>query len=78
MKKNGENRLAKFFAEAFREVVLPHLEELKEDMKDVKDRLFKVEEGLIKIDDRLDRHGLALDDHKKRIKRLENKTSAVV
>jgi len=73
-----DNGLAKFFANAFREVVLPHLEDLANRLKGVENRLGKVEnrlgkveDRLFKVEDRLDRHGTLFDYHEKRISKLE-------
>jgi chromosome segregation ATPase len=83
--KEFEEKLAGFFANAFKEVVLPVLKDidrdlgsmkddiaqLKEDMVDVKNRLSRVEDRLIKIDDRLDRQSQAQEKLEKRVTHLE-------
>ena len=74
MNKKQKEGQYKLFAEAFHEVVVPELAELKDDMKDVKDRVGRIETKLDKIDDRLDRRGVALDNHEKRIGKLETHT----
>ncbi len=49
MVKRGEEELAKFFGNAFREVVLPHLEELKSGVDENSEKLEKVEYRLDRI-----------------------------
>lgn len=84
MPKTKNDKLSKFFAGAFREVVLPSLDkmsdninEMKEDTKETNERLERIEDKLIKIDDRLDRHGKVSDNHEKRITHLEAKPHAL-
>lgn len=78
MDKEEEEKLSKFFAKAFQEVVLPVIEDLtnklsglqdrvEERLTGMEERLGRVEDKLDKIDDRLDRHGQTLDDHEKRM-----------
>ena len=83
--KEFEEKLAVSFANAFKEVVLPVLNDMdrdltivkqdlssvKEDVADIKSRLGKVEDRLIKIEDRLDRHGKTQENLEKRLVRLE-------
>ncbi|MGA7193686.1 MAG: hypothetical protein WBW94_08655 [Anaerolineales bacterium] len=82
--KEFEEKLAGFFAIAFKEVVLPVLKDMderlaskedlnsiKEDMVDVKNRLGKVDDKLTKIEDRLDRLGKTQENLEKRVVHLE-------
>ena len=71
------NGLATFFASAFHEVVVPHLEEIKGDIGQIKQRLDKIDFRLSKIDDRFDRQGVTVDNHKRRIEKLETKSSSI-
>ncbi len=82
-----EEKLSEFFAKAFKEVVLPSLDDLANrvtkvesqfgdlgtKMDKVENRLGKIEEKLVKIEDKLDRHAKYYDDHEKRITQLETK-----
>jgi hypothetical protein len=65
----GNGKLYDTFAKAFHEVVVPELDQIKEDVKETNTRLGRVEEKLVKIDDSLDRHAATLDNHEKRIGR---------
>lgn len=58
--------LRRLFAEGFTEVILPHIDELKEDMDEVKDRLGSVEN---KLDSTITR----TDDHELKIQQLQQK-----
>ena len=74
-----ETKLAKFFANAFKEVVLPHLENIyikitkvekslsgvEQQLDKVEVRLGNVEDKLVKIDDRLVRYDVKFDNHEK-------------
>jgi peptidoglycan hydrolase CwlO-like protein len=71
VKTSKEEHLYKVFADAFHEVVEPHLEEIKNRLDKVDIQLDKVVSKLDKVDDRLDRHGTMLDKHEKRITSLE-------
>lgn len=76
MMKQEEQKWTKFFAKAFKEVMLPALDDLKEEMDK---RLLKIEENMAtKADiDRLERKFNAgqdrLDMHDKRITKLEGR-----
>lgn len=79
MVKKEEQKLAKFFGNAFREVALPEFEKLHQEIKEVKENVSlvqetveKVERKFVKIDDRLDRHGKTIDTHEVQIKSLES------
>lgn len=56
MDKKTKEDLAGFFGETFREVVLPELEDMKEDLDTLKRTTHRIEEELAKHDDHLDRH----------------------
>ena len=83
MVKKEEQKLAKFFGNAFREVALPEFEKLdkkidgvKEDVALVQGTVERIERRLDKMDDRLDRHGKTLDNHEVRVKSLESSSLA--
>jgi len=68
-----EEKLAKFFAKAFEDVVLPSLEDMETRLKDElasKNDIGRLEGKLEKIVDRQDRHG-------KSIENLEEKVSVM-
>lgn len=77
-KKNGfskdqKEELAEFFASAFREVAIPAIETAIETAaerlrEDIGDRIEKLDSKLVHI---TDHHGDKLDNHEKRIKKLE-------
>lgn len=90
MPKGNDKYLYDVFSKAFHEVVAPELEDIrvnmatKKDVKEVKDtvdnieaRTERIERQLFKINDRLDRHGKTIDNHEKRIGKLEIKSPAV-
>jgi DNA anti-recombination protein RmuC len=62
MNKKQKEEQFDLFTEAFHEVVVPELQEIKEDIKDIKERVGLVETSLEKIGDRLDRHGKSIED----------------
>jgi len=79
-----DEKLAKFFADSFKEVVLPSLDKLQDKVDNVitdvaemrenmatKTDLYRVEEKLEKIDDRLERQGKVQDDLQERVEVLE-------
>ncbi|KKU23245.1 MAG: hypothetical protein UX36_C0007G0009 [Microgenomates group bacterium GW2011_GWC1_46_15] len=75
-----EEKLGKYFAKSFKEVVLPALEDMEERLASKKD-LEKVRKDLGGQIDSLDRKFDAvqdrLDNHGKRIQKLESQVSAV-
>ena len=79
MDKKEEQKLAKFFGNAFREVVLPEFEKVDERLTKLDenmatgDDIDRLERKLEKIDDRFDRHGKMLDNHEDRIEKVERK-----
>ncbi len=86
-----DEKLAKFFADSFKEVVLPSLDKLqdkvdtiaedvevlKEDVGVLKEDVHKIERHLEKIDDRLDRQGKVQDDLQERVEVLETHAPAL-
>lgn len=75
----SEDKLTNVFVKVFKDVVEPGLNSLTEkvdnladDMTDVKDRLGRIEHRLEKIDDRLDRHGKVQDDLQEKVETLES------
>lgn len=81
MDKKTKEDLGEFFAESFREVVLPEIEDIRENIEDIRENMMTKEDGLKlerKIDaayTRADRHGKTLENHEKRIKKVETKVS---
>lgn len=81
MEKRQKDETLDLFAEAFHEVVVPALEDIKTEIKELKtdltsqiDRLDnKVEMYTRKFVQVTDHQGDKLDNHEKRIKRLESK-----
>ncbi len=69
-KKHNEQQY-KLFAEAFHEVVIPELKEIKNDLTTLLKRTDNIEVKISKIDDKLDRHDSRIDSHEKRISKLE-------
>jgi protein-arginine kinase activator protein McsA len=74
-----EEKLSKFFAEAFKEVVLPGVEDVSIRLEDVEKKLenieenmatqkdiFRLEEKLEKVVDRQDRQGKSIENLEKR------------
>jgi len=85
-----DEKLAKFFADSFKEVVLPSLDKLQDKVDNVitdvaemrenmatKTDLYRVEEKLEKIDDRLERQGKVQDDLQERVEVLETHAPAI-
>jgi hypothetical protein len=70
----SEDKLGKYFGEAFKEVVLPALEDmetrLKNELASKKD-IYRIEERLEKLDERLDRQGKVQDNLQKRVGKIE-------
>ncbi len=90
MATKKDEKLAKFFADSFKEVVLPSLDKLQDkvdnigtDVAEMKENmatktdLFKIEEKLEKIDNRLDRQGKVQDDLQERFEVLETHAPAI-
>lgn len=81
MKKRQKDKTLDLFTEAFHEVVVPVLQdfkaEVKAEFKEVKDNIDKldnkVEMYTRKFVQVTDHHGDKLDNHEKRIRRLESK-----
>lgn len=80
MDKKQKEEQTRFFADAFEEVVVPVLDEMKNDITGIKDEMAtkddidRLEVRLTKKDDHLERHDKKLDSHGKRITKLETKT----
>lgn len=70
----NEEKLGEYFAGAFREVVLPALEDMEERLASKED-VYRLEEKLEKVIDRQDRQGKVQDELQKKVELLE---SAVV
>ncbi len=66
-----EEKLGEYFAEAFREVVLPALEDMEERLASKKD-IFRLEEKLEKVTERQDRQGKSQEDLQKKVGILES------
>jgi len=79
----NEEKLANFFAESFKEVVLPGLERLQETADDMKEKMatqddiYRLERRIEKIDDRLDRQGKSQENIQKRVLNLESHSPAL-
>ena len=81
MDKKQKGEILGAFAEAFHEVVVPELEAIKkvmatkEDLEEVatKEDVDRIERKLVKIDDNLERYGNRLDNHEKRVTKLETR-----
>ena len=71
MNKKQKEETIEVFAEAFHEVVVPVVEELKEDIKKLDDKVESINRSLIQI---TDHQANKLDNNEKRIKKLEVKT----
>lgn len=86
-----DEKMAKYFADTFKDVIQPSLdnlqdkvdtiagnvEVLKEDVGALKEDVHKIERHLEKIDDRLDRQGKTQDDLQERAEVLEIHAPAV-
>jgi chaperonin cofactor prefoldin len=66
----SEEKLGKYFAKSFKEVVLPVLEDMEERLASKKD-IYRIEEKLEKMDERLDRQGKTQDKIEVRVETLE-------
>lgn len=66
----NEEKLTNFFVKAFKEVVLPILEDMHEDIKALKATTERMERKLDRHEDRLDEHGLQLELHSKQLGQL--------
>ncbi|OGY10278.1 MAG: hypothetical protein A3D26_04825 [Candidatus Blackburnbacteria bacterium RIFCSPHIGHO2_02_FULL_44_20] len=89
MSPQNEEQLAKFFAKAFHEVVVPVIEDLKKETatkKDLEEMATKrdlqefeerVNRRFDKIDDRLDRQGKTQDSQEQKIRRLKAEISSL-
>lgn len=91
MATKKDEKLAKFFAGAFKEVVQPGVDKLqenvdtmtrdivtiKEDLSEAKDDIYQIKTKLEKIDDRLDRQGKVQDDLQERVEILETHAPAI-
>ena len=90
MATKKDEKLAKFFANSFKEVVLPSLDKLQDkvdnietDVAEMKENmatktdLFRVEERLEKIDNRLERQSKVQDDLQERVEVLETHAPAI-
>ena len=79
MTKKDKEEWMEFFGEAFREVVLPSLEDLQEQIDGVrinmatKQDIDRLGRRLISRENQLDRLGNKYDNHEKRIVKLELK-----
>lgn len=72
MDKKAKKETLDLFAEAFHEVVVPELETIKEVMA-TKEDIDRIGRKLVKIDDNLERYGNRLDNHEKRITKVESR-----
>lgn len=72
MATKRDEKLAKFFADSFKEVVLPSLDKLQDTVDEVKESTVRIESRVEKIDDRLDRQGKVQDDLQERVEVLES------
>lgn len=79
MNKKQKEETVEIFAEAFREVVVPVLEEMKKDFNDLRQDVHHLDDKVEGISRRLiqvtDHHANRLDNHEKRIGKLEVKAS---
>ncbi|OGY07901.1 MAG: hypothetical protein A2700_01205 [Candidatus Blackburnbacteria bacterium RIFCSPHIGHO2_01_FULL_44_64] len=66
-----EKKLVKFFVKTFKDVVLPVLEDMHKDIKELKQTTERTETKLDKHEDHLERHDSKLDNHEKRLTQLE-------
>ena len=78
MTKKQKEEMTGVFAAAFHDVVVPVLEDIegdiketKEDIKDIYNRLDSIDKKLNGVQERSYEHGDKLDNHEKRIKKLE-------
>ena len=85
MTTKKDEKLAKYFADTFKEAIQPSLDNLqnkvdgiaddvvvlKEDVGEIKEDVFKIEKRLEKIDDRLDRQEKVQDDLQEKVEVLE-------
>lgn len=78
-----DEKLARYFTDTFKEVVLPSLDKLQDTVDEVKenmatkDDLYKIEVRLEKIDNRLERQGKVQDDLQERVEVLESHAPAI-
>lgn len=70
MTKIDEEKLGKYFAGAFKEVVLPVLEDMEERLASKND-IYRLEEKIEKVIDRQDRQGKVQDILQKKVEVLE-------
>ena len=80
MSPQNEEQLAKFFAKAFHEVVVPVIEDLKKETatkRDLQEFEERVNRRFDKIDDRLDRQGKTQDSQEQKIRRLKAEISSL-
>ena len=85
----SEEKLGKYFGKAFKEVVLPVLEDMdkkltgmeskmatKKDLEEVKERLMGVESGVDSLNRKFDAQQDRLDRHSKSIEKLQSQVLA--
>lgn len=78
-----DEKLAKFFADTFKEAIQPSLDNLQDTVDEMKENMatkndfYKVEERLEKIDNRLERQGKVQDDLQERVEVLETHAPAI-
>lgn len=79
MTKKDKEEMAEFFGEAFREVVIPVLEDMNERMATMatKEDLDRIERKLDAGQKRMDRHSEVLERHERDIKQIKTKVSLI-
>lgn len=86
----SEEKLGKYFAKSFKEVVLPVLEDMdkkltgvasnmatKKDLNEIENRLTDVEKGVDSLNRKFDAQQDRLDRHGKSIEKLESRVAAI-
>ena len=74
MDKKDKGEILEMFSEAFHEVVPPLLEDVMKPMEErLSSDIGRVERKLDAQQDRLDRHGKQIENHEKRITKVELK-----
>ncbi|MBI2590441.1 MAG: hypothetical protein HYW33_00965 [Candidatus Blackburnbacteria bacterium] len=66
-----EEKLTIFFVKAFKDVVLPVLEDMHNDIKELKEITERSERKLDRHEDRLDEQGQQLESHKEQLELLK-------
>lgn len=77
MDSKQKQELFEVFGEAFREVVVPELQEIRTNIKELKDKVERIDRKLDKHEDRMDCHGKQLESHEEEIIKLKKDSQTI-